>query len=201
MRVDVERTRAGIREYAIARRLVTGFFTAIVVWGAWNAQTDCFPLNENQAYPSRYVYGWPVCFATSDFERFNFQFDAFTGAVGFDGTIFVLDLFVTVVVILATVFMSRSLARRLPRATLSDILAITAGFALMFAVWSGAHYKLLEWTLGAEPPHRLITHTYDTQIASNLPLIVTVPLSIGLVGVGFAIVKLPFRFRFHVRAE
>ena len=161
------------------------WIAAVVAWGAWNAQTDCFPLNENQARPSWYVYGWPICYTTSGRGRFNFR--------RFDETALIVDVTLSFMMVACTVFSTELLLRHIPRLTIAHMLAVTAGFSATFFLWSGGLDSLWEWTLGAVPPHPEISATAgDVQPMKRLSPVVTFPLSLGMAGIGFATVAMPF---------
>ena len=158
---------------------------AIVVWGAWNAQTDCYPLNEHQARPSWYVYGWPVCFATSGRGRLNF--------VSFDAGALAVDLFITLVLVACTLYASEALLGRFPQVTIRDMLAIMTGLSVAFVVWSGGMNWLAERSLGAvQPPADMSASAGDAQTSSRLSWLIILPISLGLASLGFTLFKLPF---------
>jgi hypothetical protein len=162
----------------------TWWITAIVVWGVWSAQTDCFPLNENQARPSWYVYGWPICIATSGRGRFNF--------VNFDAVALLVDITISLLIVSCTIVTAELLRRRLPRLAIIDMLAITAGFAMVFLFWSGGLNLLWAWVCSADLPEPTISASAgDLQSASRLSPFTTVPLSLGLLCVGFVLVAAP----------
>ena len=164
----------------------TWFVGVFVAWGAWNALTDCFPLNENQARPSWYLYGWPVCFATSGRGRLNL------GPI--DGPALLFDLLVLAAVVACTVFALETLMRRWPQFSVRDALAYMAGVAVMLLTWSGTFYWLIEFLLDSTPPLPGISAIEgNVRLTSRLPSVaVTFPLSLGLVAVGATIFKLPF---------
>lgn len=165
-------------------RRATWWITAIVVWGNWNAQTDWYPFNENQARPSWYVYGWPICFGTSGRGRMNFS--------SFDARALVVDLTLAVVIVACTIVAAEILCRHMPQLTISDMLAITAGFSIMLLLWTGGLYYLWEWTLGAVLPQPdWSASAGNAQPTDRLSPAITFPLSMGLGGVGFAMVALP----------
>jgi len=152
----------------------------------WNALTDYFPFNENQARPSWYIYGWPVCFATSGRCRFNFY-------LCFDTVALIVDLGVTLVMMAATAFAVETLSRQIPRLRIVDVLGIVTGVALMVLILfnDGLHQPLRFW-LGARPPRPdLSAVTGDVRLTSRLPISVRVPLAAGLTAVGLASVQFP----------
>jgi hypothetical protein len=163
----------------------TYWLAAIVVWGAWNAHTDCYPLNEQQARPSWYVYGWPVCFATSGRGRFNF--------VSFDTRALVFDLAISTAMVACTVYLGEGLLRRLPQFTMVDMLAIVTGFAVVSFVWSGGMYWLSGQMLGAVlPAPDFSVSAGNAQPTSRMSALIVLPTSLGLASVGFAAFRLPF---------
>lgn len=163
----------------------TYWLAAIVVWGAWNAHTDCYPLNEQQARPSWYVYGWPVCFGTSGRGRFNFN--------SFDTTALVFDLAVSAAMVASTVYLGEGLLRRFPQFTMVDMLAIVTGFAVVSFIWSGGMNWLSERILGAVlPAPDISVSAGNAQPTSRMSALIVLPTSVGLASVGFTAFRLPF---------
>jgi len=164
---------------------ITWIPTAIVAWGIWNAQTDVFPLNEQTLLrPSWFVYGWPICFATSGRGRFNFN--------SYDGVALAFDLTVSLVILACTV-LAVEFVLRIDRLTIRDLFAITAGFSVPLFVWSDNVLLLLEMTLNVAPP--LFDNSEiagDSRLPSRLHLFMVIPLSWGLFCVGFGAVSLLF---------
>ena len=137
--------------------------------------------------PSWYVYGWPICFATSGRGRFNFY-------LGFEVTALILDLVFSLLLVVCTAFAVESLLRRFPTVKVIDLLAIGAGLYVSVFVLSGGLHKPLELIFGAVPPvPNYSAVPGDVRLASRLPVLVTAPLAFGLAAVGFAIVSLSFR--------
>ena len=159
--------------------------TALVAWGNWNAQTASFPLNEHQARPSWFVYGWPVCFGTSGRGRFNF--------VDFSATVLGFDLACSAVMVACSVFAANALICCFPRLTIRCIFAILGGVAFACAVWSGNLAWIVHALLGADPPAAgMSAMAGDTQLPSRLTPFVFTPLTVGLFCMGFTFVELVF---------
>ncbi len=172
----------------------TCWLAAIVVWGAWNAHTDSYPLNEQQARPSWYVYGWPVCFATSGRGRFNF--------VSFDTTAMAFDLAISVAMIASTVYVGETLVRRFPQITMADMFAIVTGIAVVCFVWSGGMNWLSERILGAVlPPPDISVSAGNAQPMSRMSALIVLPTCLGLASIGIAVFRLLFDIFFCQRTR
>ena len=162
----------------------TWWIAALVLWGAWNGQTDCYPFNESQARPSWYVYGWPICFGTSGRGRLNFDSFAMTALV--------VALVLALMIVACTVFAAELLRRHAPRFTISDMLAITVGVSVVVAFWTGGLYCLWQKAFGAVlPPPDWSATAGNAQPMGRLSPLITFPLSVGLTSVGFTIFALP----------
>lgn len=157
---------------------------AFVAWGAWNAFTDCYPFNQIQVRPSSYIYGWPLCFAASARGRLNVHL--------IDWVALSFDLAVSAVLVACTVLVVETLLRRFPRYSLSDVLACTTGVTVMLFTWSDGFHCPLRLMLGAVPPPLEVSAIPGhIRLTSRLPISVTLPLSLGLVAVGWTIFKIP----------
>lgn len=99
---------------------------AVVAWGAWNAQTDGYPFDGNQARPYWFMYGWPLCFGTKSRLRFPLN--------DFEPLPLAIDLLVSVALILITYKSIERLMRYYPRFPLRLWFSIATGISLALAV-------------------------------------------------------------------
>lgn len=172
-----------IRHLRLRVRRTAFLFTAIVVLGLWNAQTDYYPLNEQQARPEYYAYGWPICFCVSSRGRFNF--------VGFSGTALAFDSTISLAMVACTVYVGQALGKRFPIMTLKDMFAILTSSAVAVAVLSGRMNWLYRQVLGAEIPKPGYAEALgDVQHTSWF---ITVPIGLGLASIGYVL----FDFSMH----
>lgn len=165
----------------------TWWITAFVLWGQWNAFTDCFPLNENQARPSWFLYGWPICFATSGRGRFNF-------GGNFDISSLLFDTIVALLIVVSTVIATETLVRSLPQFSLRSLFAIMFGASLAFAVWSGGaegFWGLLVDASLPRPDHSELAG--DIRPTVRLWPLITWPMTVGILCVGVAGLELSFQ--------
>lgn len=168
--------------------LTTWLMTAFVLLGAWNAQTDGFPIPD-MARPSWYVYGWPVCFGNSSRGRCRLH------RYPFDSTALLFDLMISGVAVVTTVYTTESLVRRFPRLSVLDMLAMVTGMSLMCFMLSSGFVGLLEQLLGAVPPPLgLSAMAGNVRYTSAFGSLGELPLALGLASIGFALFKLPFSY-------
>lgn len=169
---------------------VTQWLAVVVAWGAWNAYTDCYPLGLQQARPSWYEYGWPVCFATSSRGMFNF--------VSFDTTALAFDLAISLAMVAATVYAGEALVRRFPQLTMADMFAVVTGFAVMSFAWSGGMSWACERIMGAlPPPPEMAASAGNLQPTHRVSALIVLPASLGLASIGFVVFRLPFDILSH----
>lgn len=170
----------------------TWLVTLFVAWGAWNALTDSFPLNEQQARPSWYLYGWPICFATSGRGRFNFGGDFYFPSL-------LIDLLLMLAMLASTVVASEAIIRGLPKLSLRNLLAMVLGVAFGCALWQGTFDRLWELMLGARAPEPNISEVAGElrpafRIPYRLSPFVTWPMTVGFFCLGFSIGAVSLRF-------
>jgi hypothetical protein len=165
--------------------------TLFVAWGAWNAFTDSFPLNEQQARPSWYLYGWPICFATSGRGRFNF-------GGNFDIPSLMIDLLLMLAMLASTVVACEVIVRGLPKLSLGNLLAIVFGVAVGCVLWQGTFDRLWELTLGFRAPKPNISEVAGElrpafRIPFQLSPFVTWPMTVGFFCIGFSLCAVSLR--------
>ncbi len=122
----------------------TWLATGVVAYAMWDLQTDSYPLMQN-VRPDWYVYGWPICFATSGRGRFNFY-------LGFKTGFLILDLFVAALLVACTAFAIEALLRRLPKLKPIDVVGLVVGISLAAFVISDQFSRLLTLVFGSIPP-------------------------------------------------
>jgi len=151
--------------------------TAFVAWGAWNALTDDYPLNENQARPSWYVYGWPICLGTSGRGRFPIS--------DFSGSALAIDLLVWALLIIFTYTCIARQMRSYPQFSLRQWFSAVVGLSIALAISAGAHYRVLTLLTGSQLPFPN-SSAIGGQITplSQTSIIVAVPLFVGVFSVG-----------------
>ena len=156
---------------------ITIALVAFVAFGLWIVQTDCFPISQN-IRPSWYLYGWPICFATSARDRFGFM--------TFKLAPLTIDAIIALLMLGCTYVATRHFAKRNRTFTLTDALAATAGFAMALIVITGAYSTLLEM-VSFPPP----VTGYSEMDGNSRPLnrisIAAIPsICIGFFSIGFA---------------
>ena len=154
--------------------------SAFVLWGSWNAMSETFPFYEDHVWPTWYVYGWPICFATSGRGRLNF--------VDFSRGSLILDVIVGAVLVTATFFVVGKACRTLPRISLGAILIAICGASFLFAFWAGRLDGIWGTVFGAQlPADDISAIAGNAQPISRLGDSVVLPISVGIFCVGCAI--------------
>ena len=159
---------------------VTLILTSIAVWGLWNVQTDRYPFNERMLLrPSWFIYGWPICFATSWRGRFNID--------SIDYAALIFDLLISLAIIFATLWACERILH-FEKLSIRHVFAITGGFAVIFFVWSESFQMLLELIMAAEAP-RLDGNAQEgnSRTPERLSPFEIIPISWGLFCVGFGL--------------
>lgn len=167
----------------------TWLTTAAVSWVMWDLQTDNYPAMEN-ARPDWYIYGWPICFATSGRGRFNFY-------LGFKTGFMILDVLIAVMLVACTPFAVETLVRQLKnhkRFNAIDYIGIVVGICLAALVVSDEFGRLLTLLFGSVAPlPEYSPIPGDLRLVSRMDVFKLTPLAIGVAAVGYTMVKLALR--------
>lgn len=150
---------------------------SFVLFGLWVVQTDHFPLTQG-IQPSWYVYGWPICFATSSRDRFGFStFQLFP---------LIVDLVIAVFMLFCTCWITRILLRQ-NTFTLSDLLAGTVGLALTLTAVTGSLFTLLELASFPVPMHGCSVMDGESRPLYRIPIIAVPAICFGIFSIGYIV--------------
>jgi hypothetical protein len=152
--------------------------TILVSLSVWSAQTDNFPVAQG-IRPSWYVYGWPVCFATSGRGRFNVS--------SFDAPSLILDLVISVVLIVCTWLAAKHLLSHLKQFSILELIAITTGFAFVFFLISGAMSSTTELLGFPMPDEQISSMAGNTRRWERFSPVAWLLFSVGFFSIGYTI--------------
>ena len=150
-------------------------YAAFVTWGIWVLQTDNYPIAQG-VRPSWYVYGWPLCFATSGRGRFNFS--------SFDSLSLAIDLTVALLMLVGTWTTARRAKEYFPRYSIADLAAATFGVAFLMFVASEAYVLIFELISFDRPSPSISEMAGESRPWDRTYM--KLPLCVGIFSVAFA---------------
>ena len=150
---------------------------SFVAFGLWVVQTDCFPIAQG-VRPSWYLYGWPICFATSSRNRFGFTTFQFLPLL--------IDLMATSFMLACTYCTARHLQRQ-NKFVLSDVFSGIAGIAFMLMVVTGPFFSLLEMASFSPPVHGYSELDGNSRPLYRISTIAVPSLCLAVFSIGFAV--------------